>query len=112
MLDATIHSPELADFLTGAYQARLLIENGRQRLGLTLEFRPEAGSPESIAESIYPLLFQPLGRVQPEFKDDWSSIYRTWDDEPKKRIFKLELAPWPELSRSLENKIKQRGILA
>jgi len=110
MFNVAIRSPELGPILTGAYQARLLLENGRQRLGLTLEYRPEAGSPESVTEIIYPRLIQALGQVQPEFQDDWSSIYRTWDNDPERRILKLELVPWPEMSRGLERKIKQRGI--
>ncbi len=112
MLDAAVRSAELADALTGAYQAKLLLEEGRQRLGLTLEYRPETGSRETVAAAIYPKLIHALGSVQPEFQDDWSSIYRTWDGDPEKQILRLELVPWPEMSRGLEGKIKQRGIVA
>ncbi len=112
MFDEAVRCQELAHALTGAFQARLLLENGRQRLGLRLEYRAEQGTPEQVVESIYPSLIHVLGRVQPEFKDDWASIYRTWDNDPERRILKLELVPWPEMSRGLESKIKQRGIVS
>jgi len=111
MFDEAVRTYDLAHVLTGAYQARLLLENGRQRLGLTLEYHPEQGTPEEVIEAIYPKLIQALGRVQPEFQDDWASIYRTWDGDPDQRILKLDLMPWPEMSRGLESKIKQRGVL-
>jgi len=112
MFDEAVRCQELAHALTGVFQARLLLENGRQRLGLRLEYRAEQGTPEQVVESIYPSLIHVLGRVQPEFKDDWASIYRTWDSDPERRILKLELVPWPEMSRGLESKIKQRGIVS
>ena len=110
MFDQAVRSPELSPFLTGAYQARLLHEEGRQRLGLTLEYRAEQGATADLAGAIYPRLVQALGQAQPEFRDDWASIYRTWDNDPARRILKLDLVPWPEMSRGLEGKIKQRGI--
>jgi phenylacetate-CoA ligase len=112
MFDEAVRTHDLVHALTGAYQARLLLENGRQRLGLTLEYHPEQGTPGEVIEAIYPKLIQALGRVQPEFQDDWSSVYRTWDGVPEQRILKLDLVPWPEMSRGLESKIKQRGIVA
>jgi phenylacetate-CoA ligase len=112
MLDEAVRCPDLAHALTGAYQARLLLENGRQRLGLKLEYPVGQGTPEHVVEAIYPKLIDALGRVQPEFKEDWASIYRTWDSDPEQRILKLELVPWPEMSRGLERKIKQRGIVS
>jgi phenylacetate-CoA ligase len=111
MLDQAVRGAELAPFLTGAYQARLLLEEGRQRLGLTLEYRVEAGAAADIVETIYPRLVHALGQVQPEFRDDWASIYRTWDNDPARRILKLHLVAWPGMSRGLEDKIKQRGIV-
>ena len=86
------------------------MEKGRQRFGMTLEYRPEHGTPNHAAEIVYPLLISALGRAQPEFKDDWASIYQRWDADPEKRILKLNLIPWPEMSRSLEHEIKARGI--
>jgi phenylacetate-CoA ligase len=112
MFDEAVRAPDLVPFLTGAYQAQLLLEDGRQRLGLTLEYHAEKGNCDEVIETIYPKLVKSLGRVQPEFQDDWASIYRTWDNDPARRIMKLELVPWPEMSRGLESKIKQRGIVA
>ena len=111
MFDQAVRVSEVASLLTGAYQARLLLEDGRQRLGLKLEYHANQGNREAVTETLYPLLIQALGKIQPEFRDDWTSIYRTWDDDPAQRILKLELVPWPEMSQGLENKIKQRGIV-
>jgi phenylacetate-CoA ligase len=80
------------------------------RRGMTLEYRPEHGTPQQVTEIVYPRLIRALGRVQPEFHDDWKSIYDTWDGDPEKRILKLDLVPWPEMSCTLEHEIKSRGI--
>ena len=50
-------------------------------------------------------------RAQPEFLDDWTNIYRRWDDDPARRILKLDLAPWPTMSGTSENRIKQHSIV-
>jgi hypothetical protein len=110
MLDEAVRSAECAGILTGLYRAHLLMENGRQRLGMALEYHPEHGTPEEVIEIVYPRVIRALGRVQPEFYDDWTSIYQTWDDDPAKRILKLDLVPWPRMSRTLEQGIKSRGI--
>jgi len=112
MFDEVVRAHDLADILTGFYQARLLLENGRQRLGMILEYRPDQRTQTELIEVIYPKLIQALGRVQPEFQEDWVSIYRNWDGNPEQRILKLDLLPWPNLSRDLERKVKQRGIVA
>jgi hypothetical protein len=112
MFDQAVHTPDLASMLTGVYQVRLVIENGHQRLRLTLECRPEQAADSHLIDMIYPKLIEALGVAQPEFKDDWSSIYQKWDGDIDHRILKLELLPWPSLSRGLEGKIKQRGIIA
>jgi phenylacetate-CoA ligase len=111
MFDQAVRAPELAPFLTGTYQASLLLEDGRQKLGLKLEYRAEQGNAANVIDAVYPRLVHALGQVQPEFRDDWASIYKTWDSDPAQRILKLELVPWPEMSRGLEGKIKQRGIV-
>ena len=110
MLDEAVRSPECAGILTGLYPAHLLMENGRQRLGMVLEYRKEHGSPEEVVEVVYPRLVRALGRAQPEFHDDWMSIYQTWDGDPANRILKLNLVPWPGMSNALEHAIKSRGV--
>jgi phenylacetate-CoA ligase len=110
MLDEAVRSSECSGILTGLYRAHVLMEKGRQRLGMTVEYRPEHGTPDDAAEIVYPRLICALGRAQPEFKDDWASIYQWWDTDPEKRILKLNLVPWPEMSRSLEHEIKARGV--
>ena len=77
---------------------------------MALEYHPEQGTPKEVTEIVYPRLIRALGRVQPEFQDDWTSIYQTWDRDPAKRILKLDLVPWPGMSRTLEHETKARGI--
>jgi phenylacetate-CoA ligase len=102
MLDEAVASCAAAG-LTGRYRASIVYEDQRQRLRLELE---TSGSP---AEDPYPRLVQALGRVQPEFRDDWSSVYRVWDDDPARRVLRLEFIPWPGLAQSTA--IKSRGIV-
>lgn len=108
MLDAAIHDPALTPWLTGAYRARMTLCQGRQRLELTLECRSGTPADAASMESAYPILVAALGRVQPEFLDDWQSIYRRWDADPDLRILDLRPVAWPALSES--GAIKQRGI--
>lgn len=112
MFDEAVRTPDLAHILTGTYHAGIVLENGRQRLALTLEYHPYRGSSGELIDVIYPKLIQALGRVQPEFHDDWTNIYQTWDNDPEQRILKLDLVPWPAMSSNLEGKIKQRGVVA
>lgn len=106
MLDHALRSPELQDVLTGAYKARTILERGRQRLEIVAETH---GGPRS-ADSIYDGVIAALGRAQPEFLDDWNSIYRQWDADRDRRILKLILVPWPELSGS-DSGVKHRGVV-
>jgi len=106
MLDHAMHSPDLQGELTGAYKARIVIEDGRQRLEITAECRGETGEPERV----YPRLIDALGAAQPEFLDDWNNIYKQWDSDPERRIIKLSLVPWPSLSGT-GGGIKHRGII-
>jgi hypothetical protein len=97
---------------TGAYRASLAFENGRQRLAITLETKGnEPPTPEQDA-AIYAQLVQGLGRVQPEFQDDWQNVYRRWDVQPEQRILKISYTPWPSLAELRNGQIKARGIIA
>jgi phenylacetate-CoA ligase len=108
MLDTAIRDPSLAPWLTGLYRARLTTSRGRQRLELALECRSGSAADAASMEAVYPLLVAALGRVQPEFLDDWQSIYRRWDGDPDLRILDLRPVAWPGLADS--GSIKQRGI--
>lgn len=107
MLDTTLRSQQLAPWLTGNYQARTSLSQTRQRLELTLECHQ---LDENTRATIYPLIINGLGQVQPEFKDDWEKIYHRWDDAPELSILDLKCVPWPQLSEN--DQIKQRGIQA
>ncbi len=107
MLNEALRCPELQDLLTGLYRAAIIFEEGRQRLDLTLEFR------NGVAvdlDRVYRGLVRALGQVQPEFRDDWQNIYRQWDDDPARRILRLQAVTWPELSHRTETDIKQRAV--
>lgn len=110
MLDTAVRAPALARWLTGNYRARVILENGRQRLELTLECRGEAPPSDPAVDTLYPHLVESLGRAQPEFKDDWDNIYRRWDDAPSLRILALKLVAWPALANDRPERIKQRGV--
>ena len=113
MLDAAVRAPALAGWLTGNHRAETVLEDGRQRLAFTLETRPEVGVAEeantATLETVYPLLVAALGEVQPEFLDDWRSVYQRWDADPARRILRITLVAWPALAAG--SAIKQRGIV-
>jgi len=112
MLDAAVRSEALAPLLTGMYKARLAMENGRQRLEFDLELRTNVPAGRATEDTLYENLVRALGHEQPEFADDWKNVYSLWDDEPEKRILKLNCVAWPALSQRLEKEIKQRGTRA
>jgi phenylacetate-CoA ligase len=115
MLDRALRAQELASWLTGNYRADVVLEEGRQRLAFTLELRPDAlpegadaGARSRIADELYPRLVAAIGEAQPEFLDDWRSVYQRWDGDAARRIIRIELVRWPALAETTA--IKQRGI--
>jgi hypothetical protein len=110
MLDHAVRAPALAPFLTGAYRASIVIADGRQRLAMQLETRDASIRENAETDSlVYDALVTALGEAQPEFRDDWTAIYRQWDSDPERRIIDLTLVPWPQLSGE-RTSIKHRGI--
>jgi len=67
MLDEAVRPAECAGILTGLYRAHLLVENGLQRLAMTLEYHPEHGTPDEVIEIVYPRIFAPLAACSPNF---------------------------------------------
>ncbi|MEO8377124.1 MAG: hypothetical protein ABI579_05575 [Candidatus Sumerlaeota bacterium] len=108
MFDEAIRSPRLAHALTGLYRARTITTDGRQRLELRLETKPELKATVESLDDIYRLMVEELGRVQPEFADDCQNVYRRWDDDRENRILKIDLLPWPALAN--DPAIKHRGV--
>ena len=111
MLDAAVKCQELNKILTGLYHAQIIYEENRQYLAFDLEIRQGIEPDKAMIDRVYHSLVQMLGKVQPEFLDDWQNIYSAWDKEPTKRILRLNLLPWPALSQATETSIKQRGIV-
>jgi phenylacetate-CoA ligase len=112
MLDAAVRTPELESVLTGAYEARIEYENDRQFLSFEVELKPGVVEEAGLDRQVYDTLVSALGRVQPEFLDDWQNMYRLWDDSPGQRILRVNYHAWPALSKSTEMAPKQRGIRA
>jgi phenylacetate-CoA ligase len=112
MLDAAVRAPELESVLTGAYEARIEYENDRQFLSFEVELKPGVVEEAGLDRQVYDTLVSALGRVQPEFLDDWQNMYRLWDDSPRQRILRVNYHAWPALSKSTEMAPKQRGIRA
>ncbi len=110
MLDGAVKSVELEPYLTGVYRASVRYEGDRQYLTFDLEFKNEVSTDDENVDEVYGLLVQALGRVQPEFLDDWRNVYQLWDDDPGRRILQLNCVSWPLLSESGEREVKQRGI--
>ena len=110
MFDAAIRSEDLQPVLTGAYEARIEYEADRQYLSFDLELKPGSGETADIDRSVYNCLVDALGRVQPEFLDDWRNMYKLWDDDPALRILRLRYHAWPALSKSLENQPKHKCV--
>ena len=102
MLDEAVRTPSLESVLTGTYKVRLGLRGEQQVLEFDLELRPGITLDAEAAERVYDELVQALGRVQPEFRNDWENIYRAFDRDPSRRILQLRWHPWPVLSRELD----------
>ncbi|TAF08670.1 MAG: hypothetical protein EAZ77_06565 [Nostocales cyanobacterium] len=111
MLDAAVKSEELNDILTGLYCAQIIYEDDRQYLAFDLEIRQSFTADESIIDRAYYSLMKSLGEFQPIFLNQWQNIYSAWDNDPTKRILRLNFIPYPALSQTTEKTIKQRGIV-
>ena len=111
MLDAAVKCQELNGILTGLYRAQIIYEENRQYLAFDLETRQGLEPDEVISDRVYYSLMKSLGRFQINFFNKWRNIYSAWDQDPTKRILRLNLLPWPSLSQATETSIKQRGIV-
>lgn len=110
MLDDAVRADALSAWLTGHYKARIVYEDNRQYLEWDLEWRQEAPMDAGSVDQVYRLLVQSLGHAQPEFLDDWKNVYRSWDQDPLKRILRINPVRWPTLSSRLEGGGKHRGL--
>ena len=108
MLDEAINAEELLPYLTGNYLAKIKYTGARQRLAMDLEFKAGQELSKENKDKVYRLLIQSLGRVQPEFMNDWQNFYKVWDKDPTRRIIEINYYKWPEMSRQIS--IKHRGI--
>jgi hypothetical protein len=49
---------------------------------------------------VYDALIETLGRLQPEFRGDWETVYRHCDADPLRRVLQIEYLEWPALSHT------------
>lgn len=111
MLLSAIEAPELKKICSGAFEVRLKVEpDGRQRLSWDIELRPEAEISALLEDSVYKILVERLGKVQPEFASDYQQMYRNWDNDSEKRIFRINFHTWPTMSD--QNKKIKSGVIA
>ncbi len=110
MIHDAVHGETLSTWLTGAYHAHVDYEEGRQFLFFELEVREAISITQELEDNVYFQLIQELGRVQPEFLQDWQHVYSNWDNDRQNRILKLNLVHWPGVSHKTETQIKHRGI--
>ena len=110
MLAEVMHAPALTSYITGQFYAKVAYQEGRQFLFFDIEVLNKMLLTPETEELLYHILIKKLGKVQPEFLQDWQNVYSAWDDQPEKRILKLSLHAWPALSKHAELKIKHRGI--
>lgn len=110
MLDSAVGSQELEGVLTGVYEARTAWDGDHQHLSMDLEVKPGTSADLDLDRRVYRSLMTSLGRMQPEFLEDWRNIYSTWDEDPVRRILQLRYHEWPALSTELERQPKRTGI--
>lgn len=111
MLDEAVKCQELNGILTGIYRAQIVYEEDRQYLAFDLETRQGVSADEATIDLVYHSLVQTLGRLEPGFLEEWKNRYSAWDNDPTKRVLRLNFLPWPGLSQATEQSIKQRGIV-
>ena len=111
MLDAAVKCEELDEILTGLYRAQFIYEEDRQYLAFDLEIRQNFSPDRAMIDRVYYSLMQSLGQLESTFLSYWHNIYSAWDNDPTKRILRLNFIPWPGLSELSKTSIKQRGII-
>ena len=111
MLDAAVKCEELDEILTGLYRAQIIYEEDRQYLVFDLEMRQSISPDPAMIDRVYYSLMQSLGQLDSCFLACWQNIYSAWDNDPTKRILRLNFIPWPGLSELSKTSIKQRGII-
>jgi len=111
ILDAVVKCEELNDILTGLYRAQIIYEEDRQYLAFDLEIQQSLTPDETMIDRVYYSFMKSLGEFQPIFLNYWKNIYSAWDNDPTKRILRLNFIPYPGLSQATEKTIKQRGIV-
>ncbi|MBP5976130.1 hypothetical protein HW132_26200 [Brasilonema sp. CT11] len=112
LLDAAVKCEELDEILTGLYRAQIIYEEDRQYLAFDLEIRQDISPDKAMIDQVYYSLMQSLAQFKPSFLNQWQNIYSGWDNDPTKRILRLNFIPWPGLSQAAKTSIKQRGIIS
>ncbi len=98
MLVAAMEHPAIHRVASGIFQARVVEAEGRQRLRWEIELREGVAATPTLEDELYGILVRELGRLQPEFADDYDKVYRRLEMNRADRIFQIHLHPWPALS--------------
>jgi phenylacetate-CoA ligase len=111
MLDEAVKNEELNDILTGLYRAKIIYEENQQYLSFDLETIQGITLDQEKIDRVYYSLVKTLGGFEPGFLDSYKNLYSIWDNDPTKRILRLNFLSYPSLSQTTETCIKQRGIV-
>ncbi|MEI6188763.1 MAG: hypothetical protein WCP46_09810, partial [Alphaproteobacteria bacterium] len=111
ILDHVTNSKLLSKFLTGHYKASVEYdEHDHQYLSLLLEIKPSIYNSPDLSNLLYSKIIEGLCELQHEFKTDYEEIYKKFDNDPTKKILRIEICKWPFLSKELLKKTKRRRI--
>ncbi len=98
MLVGAMEHPDVRRAASGIFHARVIEAGERQRLRWDIELREGVAATPGLEDEVYAILVRELGRLQPEFADDYANVYRRLEAERADRIFEIHLHPWPALS--------------
>jgi phenylacetate-CoA ligase len=110
ILDEALRTNLLEHILTGQYRAQIVYRGDQQFLALRVERKPGVGIDAAAEQFVYNTLIETIGRLQPEFRGDWETVYRHSDSDPSRRILQIEWCDWPELSHADANVAKQVSV--
>ncbi len=110
-IDQTLFCKELTSFLTGVWTAKIDNKDGINYMKLDLETHPNITLNPEINETIYHVIVDRFCLIKEDFKEGWQKFYSVTDKIPEKRIIRLNLLPYPSLSKEEEKQIKHKGIV-
>ncbi|MCM2266920.1 MAG: hypothetical protein NDI60_04000 [Elusimicrobiales bacterium] len=105
-LCAVMERPELAALGAGLFQVSLSGTKAAPRLSWEIELRG-GGADDG---RLYRALVAALSEAFPHFGVNYANFLNKWDKDPAKRIFEINVRPYPQLSDRLRVSGKHRTI--